>query len=350
MIRELTIENFRGFRSFEMRDLGRVNLIVGSNSSGKTSVLEALHVLTAPGSLQAFCWIGSQRGELNEAPNGGGIPVEFSHLFYGHQVVDTTSVNLTYHGDNGDLTFTATPMSHPGTPIERELKLSWNGSVQQGPVFTLPISTTGVGKIGTDAQTWGERLFGNRSMFVTSASLTARDAVDFFDAIVLSKEEELLIEALRAINPQIQRVAPKHDYPFDHIRRGGFHVLLEGQRISVPIGDLGDGVWRMLSLALALAMSANGVLLIDEIDTGLHFTVMDQMWQLVSAAAEKLNVQVFATTHSRDCVESLACICRREPTTENRVSMHRIEPDKPKAIPFSEREIIAVAERAIEIR
>lgn len=350
MIRELIIENFRGFRRFEMRDLGLVNLIVGSNSSGKTSVLEALHVLTSPGSLPAFCWIGSQRGELNEALNGGGIPVEFSHLFHGHQAVDTTSVNLTYRGDNGDLTFTATPMSHPGAQVERELKLSWNGSVQQGPVVTLPISTTGVGKIGTDALTWGERLFRNRSMFVTSASLTARDAVDFFDAIVLSKEEQLLTEALRTINPQIQRVAPKHDYPFDHIRRGGFHVLLEGQPISVPIGDLGDGIWRMLSLALALAMSANGVLLIDEIDTGLHFTVMDQMWQLVSAAAEKLNVQVFATTHSRDCVESLAVICHSDSRSEGRVSIQRIEPERGRSVSISEAEIVAVAKRGIEVR
>lgn len=337
--------NFRGFELLELHDLGRVNLVVGANNAGKTSVLEAIHLLTAPGSIEAFGWIGGQRGELSEAPLGAGEVLEFSHLFHGHQYADGATIRVSGHHEAEFLTLAVKAVS---LPDGRRLEIAWNDSA--GPKLTFPLSPAGTVKISAEMQSWAERLLQIHSLFVTNASLNARDAVAFFDIIVLTPGEQLLIEALQVIDDRILRVAPKHETNFDRIRRGGFHVLLKGDGGSVPIGNLGDGAWRMLSIALAMAASFGGFLLIDEIDTGLHFTVMEPMWRLISAAAEKFNVQVFATTHSRDCVEALAGICRREPTSENRVSIQRIEPDKSKAIPFSEREIIAAAERGIEIR
>ncbi len=78
-------------------------------------------------------------------------------------------------------------------------------------------------------------------------------------------------------------------------------VKCTGVKSRIPIGSLGDGIWRMLGLILVLVRSQDGVVLIDEIDTGLHFTVLSNMWKLVYETAKRLNVQVFATTHSNDC-------------------------------------------------
>lgn len=57
----------------------------------------------------------------------------------------------------------------------------------------------------------------------------------------------------------------------------------------------------MLGLALAIVNARNGFLLVDEIDTGLHFSAMYDMWKLIWKTAKRLNVQVFATTHNSDC-------------------------------------------------
>ena len=132
--------------------------------------------------------------------------------------------------------------------------------------------------------------------------------------------------------------------------RGGFLVKLSDNSQPVPIGSLGDGTWRILALAIALIRAKNGVLLIDEIDTGLHYTVMAAMWTLVADTAIPLNVQVFATTHSYDCVKSLAVICRSDHTTNSQVSIQRIEPNKLKAVRFTESQILIASERHIEVR
>jgi AAA15 family ATPase/GTPase len=92
------------------------------------------------------------------------------------------------------------------------------------------------------------------------------------------------------------------------------------------------------------------MLFIDEIDTGLHFTVMTDMWRLVHAASKQFDIQVFASTHSYDCVHSLSAICRAETFADGDVTIQRIEADKPVATSFSEAEIRTAADRQIEIR
>ena len=120
--------------------------------------------------------------------------------------------------------------------------------------------------------------------------------------------------------------------------------------MPIPLGSLGDGVWRMLTLAIMLTRCADGMLFIDEIDTGLHYTAMNDMWRMIYATAKQFNIQVFASTHSYDCVQSLATICQSTEGAGQDVALHRIEANKPASIPFSAAEIQTAAERHIEIR
>ena len=106
----------------------------------------------------------------------------------------------------------------------------------------------------------------------------------------------------------------------------------------------------MLGLALALAAAKGGVLLIDEIDTGLHYTVMEKMWQLVLETATRLDVQVFATSHSRDCYESLAAIAAPNASEDRRITIQRIDPAHERAVLFTEQDILNAAKRGIEVR
>lgn len=116
----------------------------------------------------------------------------------------------------------------------------------------------------------------------------------------------------------------------------------------MPLASLGEGAWKLLSLALSLA-NARDMLLIDDIDTGLHYSVMVKMWRMVLESAERLNLQIFATTHSRDCIDALAVLAAEEHEGQ-RIGIHRIERENTESIAFSEEEIIAAAEHGIEVR
>jgi AAA15 family ATPase/GTPase len=195
------------------------------------------------------------------------------------------------------------------------------------------------------------------TQFVRSSSLDKETMKNLFDQIVLTPDEDLVIQALKSIEPDIERIAS-----INPRLRGSFVVQKTNnsdQRIPlasminfqrIPIGSMGDGIWRILGLTLALINAKNGVLLVDEIDTGLHFSAMSDMWKLLYETAKRLNVQVFATTHSRDCWESLAEIAETENELEDGIMMHRIEKEKSTSVTFSEDEMVIAAERGIEVR
>jgi len=174
-----------------------------------------------------------------------------------------------------------------------------------------------------------------------------------WNQVALTEAESRVVKAIRFLEPKVDGIAPitapsyMYEYP---MQRGGFIVKLTDIEQPIPIGSLGDGTWRMLALAIALSRAKDGVLLVDEIDTGLHYTVMADMWRLISETARALNVQVFATTHSYDCVHSLSAICNSSEEHSNEVTLQRIDLNKKKTIPFSEDEIKIAAERKIEVR
>jgi predicted ATPase len=173
--------------------------------------------------------------------------------------------------------------------------------------------------------------------------------VRLLDDIILTPEESMLIEALRSIEPSIERIASAGSSAA-RLERGGVFVKCTGIDQRIPIGSMGDGIWRLLGIAMLLVATRSGVLLIDEIDTGLHYSVMETMWKLVCKTAERLDIQVFATTHSRDCYEALAAISRADAGEDSQVSIQRIEKGKTRAVAFTEPEIVIAARRGIEVR
>jgi hypothetical protein len=189
-------------------------------------------------------------------------------------------------------------------------------------------------------------------MFIESASLSVSDVVWLLDEVALSEAEETVLDAMRIIDPTIQRIASVSSTevqprPFS---RSGIVVRCENVKERVPIGSLGDGIWRMLGLVLSLVRAEGGILLVDEIDTGFHYSVMSDMWRLICMTAAKLDVQVFATTHSSDCCSSLAAFISSSDGEAADVSIQRIDPSSTQSVAFSGEEIVVAAERGIEIR
>ena len=89
MIHQLDIDSFRGFSALSIRELGQVNLLVGRNNCGKTSVLEAIHMLVATGDPSSIWHIATRRGEYvssERQPKARGPEIDISQLFHGHEL------------------------------------------------------------------------------------------------------------------------------------------------------------------------------------------------------------------------------------------------------------------------
>ena len=128
-----------------------------------------------------------------------------------------------------------------------------------------------------------------RSGLPRSGSLCAA-----FSSLLKKKQDRDVMDGLKIIAPDLQRI----EVVSESI---GPSIYLDiGLDTLVPLTVCGEGMVRMFSIILELISSRNGVLLIDEIDNGLHYTVMSKLWKLLGALVEKHDVQIFATTHNDD--------------------------------------------------
>ncbi|MBG1239932.1 AAA family ATPase [Nostoc sp. NZL] len=380
MLKTIKIENFRSFQYFELQQLGRVNLLVGKNNIGKTSILEAIQLLCSRNNLEPLRQTMTNRSEYffdderseRRLRLGQSQDLDVRHLFYGHEIELGSKFSIT--GTNSNIQeelivsieerkiSSKEPLNSsaeflydevPDALRELDFNIKWNYGREEKP-WRLPLSANG----GLPVEDYPRQLrrepknSSPKIQFITSSSLGTEKMIELFDQIVLTPEEKLVEQALHRIDSKIQRIAPvssrKSRYSLDS--RGGFFVLLSDSNQRVPIGSMGDGIWRILGLALAIVCAKDGYLFVDEIDTGLHFTAMSDMWKLIWETAKRLNVQVFATTHNSDCWTSLASIAEQEDATEDGIRIHRIEKGKETSVVFTEPQIVIAAEREIEVR
>jgi AAA15 family ATPase/GTPase len=299
-----------------------------------------------------------------------------SHLFYGHNInvgsqfsisgLDNESkqklvVSIEAHNNSqtkslmmlGDMIDNITSLDANEDDYLQvfDFKVGWmHGEKEEGIRFPLSDNNG----LRTDFIRRLRRDIRNKAgtQFVTSSSLTTEKMVELFDQVVLTPNEEIVLQALQTIEPKIERIASISSPGIRSYSesRTGFAVRLSHDNQRIPIGSMGDGIWRMLGLALATVCASDGVLFIDEIDTGLHFSTMSDMWKMIWETAKRLNLQVFATTHNSDCWRSLASIACREDVTEDGITIQRIERGKSKAVTFTQKEIVIAAEREIEVR
>jgi predicted ATPase len=363
MYRTIDIRNFRGFKRFRLSQLGRVNLLVGTNNSGKTSILEAIDLVSSPSFASTLWNTLNRRGEHFWHEDEHRTPeVEFTHLFHGHAIELGQGFSITGHTEdrrdsiNVDIVQAANEPTLFDTKIDDQLGgyavrlLSHTANDTWSA--TLPLSLYGGVELRAFHETFVRfRLTKPPVRYISTSALSVDQVVTLFNEIVLTQDEQRVVDALRTIEPSIERIASVGTSRLQSgPSRGGIFIKCRSVSSRIPIGSMGDGIWRMLGLSLALVSSKNGILLVDEIDTGLHYSVMEDMWRLVKETAERLNVQVFATTHSRDCYESLANVVTNDGEREDDITIQRIERDKDAAIAFTNEEIVIAAERGLEVR
>ena len=158
--------------------------------------------------------------------------------------------------------------------------------------------------------------------------------------------------ALRLVfGDTVERVAVIGDDTSSGARFGRRAVVrIAGQERPVPLRSLGDGAVRLFGVALALANSQGGFLLIDEAENGIHYSLQRDFWRMVLLTAQANNVQVFATTHSWDCVAGFAQAAVEAEGVEGALVRLDSDGENIRAVEYSERQLQVAAEQGIEVR
>ncbi|RKH71754.1 hypothetical protein D7X96_07460 [Corallococcus interemptor] len=362
MLTSLRIQNFRSLRNLKVEGLTRVSLLVGANNTGKTSVLEAAELVLAGHHPSAIAWSPMRRGETSSHAEEGlqGELVEVAHLFSRH-ATEKPGVFRIEAITPQEIFFEGRLKSGVGstrvsakTPVRGlSLRVDSPGAIelesdQFGPaVYDLAGRALSLDDLGLSI---GSESYGNNRVgFIETTSPGAAFLRDLWDGVVLTPEEESVTEVLRIIEPDIERIAALSG---SHHRRSdaSMFVKLRDSEQRIPLGSMGEGIKRLMTLSLNLVHVAGGYLLVDEIDTGLHHSVMVKMWRLVTEAAKRLNVQVLATTHSLDCVRALASLYEEQQDLRDVISVHRIERNAEHNVPYSADELLIAAKHEMEIR
>ena len=187
-----------------------------------------------------------------------------------------------------------------------------------------------------------------------------QDLAHFWDNVALTDDELLAIKSLRHVfGSDIDSVAvigndATRSMPgfLSRSRRNGRRAMvrLGPYDRPVPLRSLGDGALRMFGIALALANSRDGFLLLDEAENGIHYSVQQDFWRMIFQTALDNNVQMLATTHSWDCVRGFALAAMENKKVEGLFYRLEKQTEGIRVIDYSEDDLRIVAEQGIEVR
>jgi hypothetical protein len=359
MMTTLRIDNFRSFRRLTVEGLTRVSLLVGTNNAGKTSVLEAAELVLGGTGPSILLRSMRSRGEVVSTRGPRSTYVEVNHLFHGHSLEPGKFFEISAFVGESPRSVRCQIIPRPSGNLEGDDETPPLELLKPGSNLALSISGDGMGRNGFLFPLAG---YGVRPRLLLNATTTLSGKVRFmgtaappvselqllWDDFVLTPEETKVTNALQIIEPDIERLAALSGSGSE--TGAGMFVKLRGSDERIPLGSMGEGIKRLLALSLNLVSAGGGYLLVDEIDTGLHHSVMTQMWRLVVEVARRLDVQVLATTHSLDCVRALASLYEESPNVRDLISLHRIERGAEASVPYSADEILAASQHQMELR
>jgi len=165
-----------------------------------------------------------------------------------------------------------------------------------------------------------------------------------FGKLELIGQQDLVLKALQVIEPRLRRLAVVvvGEVPVIH---GDIGL---GRLMPLPL--MGEGMARLTSLVLAIANTPKGVVLVDEIENGLHHSVLPKVWRAVGETARAFNTQVFATTHSFECIVAAHRAFSEGEGYDFR--LHRLEQvdDFIRVVTYDQETVDAAIEMGLEVR
>jgi ABC-type cobalamin/Fe3+-siderophores transport system ATPase subunit len=390
MLQSLEITNFRSFRDFSVPHLGLVNLIVGKNNSGKSTVLEALKILARQANPTVLDQIAQSHDEHfvpTDTLSAEDIQLGYHHFFPNRRYPSTDDERI-YIGDveqtnyvriahalffdeeeelvdpNGEhivrrrrqvVSKDTSPKGLPERVILQGLQISTSRSQRQAWIDLQRDSSYSARR----GQLFWDEITETPFSYVPTQFISRELLAKLWDSVALTENDEFVTQALRLIEGDvaglvfIQKERSRARYREPEIERTAI-VKLATSASPVPLSSMGDGMLRILQLILALFPARNGFLLIDEFENGLHYSVQEDVWRLIITLATRLKIQVFATTHSWDCIEAFKNAATQSP--EDGVlfrvgkSVRKSDEGKVVATLFREKELANLTRAHIEVR
>lgn len=374
MLRSIEVENYRGFEKYRADGLARVNLLVGDNGAGKTALLEAAYLLESGFIPDALQYITTRRGEIiparGELKPGAGADATISGLFHGRAIASGSRVMVSAPEDDTSLTLSVLPMAdsqardHAQRYLEHAVADAVYMLLIERVLHGEPCDATAVplrrgAAIDAKASTHHRQTYGGEDSPLTGPRFLPVESADnetmrsLWNTLVAQGREEELVPALAIMVPVVSRISYMTE-PIRGVHSGaptGFLISTNNGAPPAPLGSLGDGASRMLALAMAILAAEPGTIaLLDEIDTGLHYSIMGDMWRVVIETAQRRDVQVLASTHSFDCIRGLAWLCEAYPELGSEVALHKISPTIEMAVTADAESIVRVVKQKIEVR
>lgn len=365
----LLIKNFRTFAFLDVGRLGRVNLIVGKNNVGKSTLLDAVRLYSERNYPQLlFNLVDSRRIPHRTLFNLRDVdsPVlgPITSLFHGYDVPLVNRTPITIGSLDEGHTVTLRVTSYKREEQADQLSLLDEVSDQDEgpdgrPALTVSVDGNDVDRVWLDEPIRRLRSrvrftkdltlgAGVVSTHVPPSGVTSEQLGTWWDAIALTPMEAVILDGLKILEPDIEGVS---FLGFDRtFGQRSAVVRLKNYVRPVPLSSLGDGTNRILGIGLALVNAANGVTTIDEIENGIHYSIQSALWKLVSFIAKTMNIQVFATSHSWDSIEAFQRAAGDDPEVDGILVRLARSGDSVTATIFDEHDLTIIARDRIEVR
>lgn len=278
-IKYIDIESYKCFQNFSAKGFKRVNLISGKNNVGKTALMEAIELNTQDGDvmtmLLAMTKISSYRTQLD------------------------------YIGKISDLKFLLSEA------LSKFNSISINTNINNLQLKNEAIYTSTLYQITTNTfhdtftlndvsiETLLKTVLKENSIFIDSLGASKDDVKEVFLSIQEKDREPDLYSLIQGLDSEVLNIKVMGN---DRIQCKKLNP--DGSYSYHDMGEFGDGLKHYIYIILTLFTCENGYLFIDEVGNGIHYSSLDQLWEIILTLSKEMNVQVFATTHSRECIES----------------------------------------------
>lgn len=349
MLKDITIERFRGMRACHVQNLSRVNLFFGKNNCGKTSLLESVFLLSGQMNPALSVSVNNIRSGRSLMEND--VPV----LFYNGEIEKPISLSSETEVGKRSLVISAL-RSEMQQLSQVELLQTASGLNQRyGYHYTyFDGKSQGEASIefeedGKDTPNLGRLKTSNGSKddffcrYLPAQYSLMPNLVDEYSDLLKAKKEGDLFRALRTIEPRLA----------DIVIVGKDLMVDVGGTCRLPLYVLGDGIRKYLRIIIGIHAAKDGAFLIDEIENGLHYSALKDLWRIILRESELYNVQVFVTTHDRETIAALAGCIGEEFSKDVSVSAYKLlkqSGGEVKALMYDKDQLTYMMNQNIEVR
>lgn len=296
-IQSVQVRNFRGFIDGKLEDIGQVNVLVGRNNTGKTALLESILLLYGhpnfslstitlhrgwkfPSSLNYLVRSGSKELELQAVSKERSIRTEIKTI---GSIRDSYFQILEDPHRQGRFLFGKTRILLRKN--KRQVSLyEYQIAIDKDGNFARPFATSP-----------GPRPERDVPVIFLESCLSTSELEDIYSGIVRKGQVKDLIKILKPV------------YEIDDLRlvkeNGDYVLYVQIGRRVVPIYVCGDGFKWSFSVVSEILSMNRGIMLIDDMENFHHPSSLRDIIRTVIEIASKKRLQIFATTHSLECID-----------------------------------------------